>query len=71
MTQKNSTYVDRLEEKIEQFEQREKDWQALASEYGHLVRKFQLGKTINMQNWNDIQKLKNKLGIGNGVLKSE
>lgn len=67
--QRNSEYVDRLEEKIQRLEQRELLWIKVAEQYGYIVRKFQRGLTVNRQNWDELQDYKNKLGIGNGLLK--
>lgn len=63
------SYLDKLEDKVQDLEEREKLWKSLALAYSHLVRKYQTGKQINRQNTDEIQVLKNRLGIGNGVLK--
>lgn len=72
------TYQDRLEEKVKALQQeveklRERDrlHLDLHRSYSYMVRKYQMGKTVNRQNFDEIQDLKNKLGIGNGVLKNE
>jgi hypothetical protein len=67
--QRNSEYVDKLEEKIQRLEQRELLWIKLAENYTYIVSKFQRGLTVNRQNWDDLQDAKNQLGIGNGLLK--
>lgn len=42
----------------------------MAEAYSYIVRKLQLGKVVNAQNWDELQDCKNKLGIGNGRLTS-
>lgn len=62
------TYLDKLEQEVQTLKKRELLWQELVQSYGYLVRKYQLGKTINKENHDEIQRLKNRLGIGNGVI---
>jgi sulfite reductase beta subunit-like hemoprotein len=61
------TYLDKLEDERNTLKEREKLWLQLAQEYAYLTRKYQRGMTVNRQNLDDIQILKNKLGIGSGL----
>jgi hypothetical protein len=67
--QRNSDYVDKLEEKLKSYQDRELLWLKLAEDYAYILRKIQLGKTVNAQNWQELQDVKNKLGIGNGLMR--
>jgi hypothetical protein len=60
-------YLDKLEDEVQRLREREKLWLLLAQSYSYMVRKFQLGKTVNRENYDDVQKYKNQLGIGNGI----
>lgn len=62
------SYLDKLEDEVKTLREREDLWNQLARSYAYLVRKYQLGKSINKENHDEIQTLKNKLGIGNGVI---